>query len=347
MLIVPPQIQYVDDSQWQASFDLTGYPYPKIAHRATFGPTGTDPAFAGRWQLSSHLVRQAYHFAYPGDGTGEADHFLAVVDAAGGFHPGDEAMLDLETLGVTPAQAAVIAPAWFDAVGSAYPDVRLLVYGNSWFIEAAGLTAGILTNVGLIVASYGAPAVVPSGWPHVCVQQTTDTAVIPGFAAPVDLNTVICPSQLEHLTIGDTMSQADIDAINAHIDTKIGAAVSEILQLVGDRLDAIVGPNPMIPGTGQRAAAPASLGALAETGMILYGRQKPDGTGPVDPSHKGMGDIYSATTALPGAFAAEVAKQIPAVQLDTAAITTAVQQAVAAELAAVTGTVTLTPKAAS
>lgn len=230
MIIVPAPVQYADISAWQTSFDPDVYPYPKISLRATFGTTGTDPTFQSRWQASAHLTRQAYDFAYPGDGVAAANHFLEVVAGAGGFKPGDEAMLDLEQLGVTPQQAAQIAPAWCRTVQNAQPDVRVLVYGNEWFIAAAQLTPDELPNVGLIVASYGAQPVIPPGWDHVCVWQYADNQPVPGFPAPVDINQVICPTGLDHLTIGDdVLNDADKAWISEQISNSVTATVSYIM----------------------------------------------------------------------------------------------------------------------
>jgi GH25 family lysozyme M1 (1,4-beta-N-acetylmuramidase) len=319
VLIVPAPVRYPDISQWQTTFDAAtflGSGYSKVSIRATYGTTGTDPLFASRWEAMAGITRQAYCFAYPGDGAAMAQHLLSVVDGAGGFHSGDEAMLDLEALGVTPEQAATIAPAWCRTISAAEPNVRVLIYGNEWFIDAANLTPDELPNVGLVIASYGANPVTPPGWPHVCVWQSADNAVVPGFPAPVDINQVICPSNLDHLSIGDdTLSQADIDAINAHTDSQING----LLTLIGQRFTSLDLADKQ----------------LASALQVLYGRQKPDGSGPVDPTHTGIGDVARALGLLPDRISSAVSAHVTG-GVDQTALEAAVKQAVTDALASLT-----------
>jgi hypothetical protein len=184
-------------------------------------------------------------------------------------------MLDLEQLGVTPQQAALIAPAWCQTVQNAQPDVRVLVYGNEWFIAAANLTPDELPNVGLIVASYGASPQVPPGWDHVCVWQYADNQPVPGFPAPVDINQVICPSNLDHLTIGDDVLN---DADKAWIAQTVSDGVkAELGYLMGTRSL----PKGIDPKT------PSTIAAVLDSQSMVYRGI------PGDPTHPGLIDVLT------------------------------------------------------
>lgn len=282
MVIQAASRWYADISSWQPDFDAKAYAaggYTRISLRATYGVGGTDTAFSSHWPASAVIpVRQAYCFAYPGDGVAMAVHFMSVVNAAGGFRPGDEAMLDLETLGVTPQQAAQITPAWVNTVRAASPNVRIFVYGNAWFIEAAGLTQKNLPNVGLIVASYGSGYGTPPGWDHTCIWQFTDKQTVPGLPNPVDCNTLVCPSNLTHLTTAGDEFVMD-DEAKARFD-KLDQTLAFMFTSEGARFD-------------QTNAAIVKMFNLC---INIYGKQQ-DGK-PVDPTHTGVGDVAAKVDAV-------------------------------------------------
>jgi GH25 family lysozyme M1 (1,4-beta-N-acetylmuramidase) len=355
-IIVPPPIQYVDASYFQTTIDVSAYRaggFTRIAHRATYRNDGVDAAFSGRWSTFGGLTRQAYHFAYDSDTPDiAAAHFLDTVNRAGGFASGDEAMLDCEWfqtadgewVGLNPAHGKQYAAIWNAAVAGAEPNVRRFFYGNAWWFEAAGITAADFPNVGMITASYGANYRTPNGWPHSCIWQYTDRATVPGFPGePVDFNQVTCPSDLDHLTIGDDMSQADVDAIVAAVNAHTQEVVHAYVQaLAGDRAQnadgtfvyslkrlktqtdsqqaQLLGPTP----AGQKT--PASLGQIAQGVVDSYTR------------------LSQAVTGLPAAISDAVVAHVPAGSgLDVAALTNEIALVVAAQIA--NTTVTLTPKA--
>ncbi len=65
-----------------------------VIHKATQGFRFTDPKYQSRSSkaLDAGLLWGAYHFAVGGDGVGQAEHFLSVVNPG----PNDLMVLDLE-----------------------------------------------------------------------------------------------------------------------------------------------------------------------------------------------------------------------------------------------------------
>lgn len=284
---------FIDISAWQTVADLRAYKAfsPIVSLRATDGPGYQDPTFSPRWQLAADLgfdQRWAYHFARPGDPAGQAGVFLDRVHAAGGWRPGDVAMLDCEWfsiaalaklitsdkpvtghyragdpqygvmsnaenvghpqalindrralawVGLPPQQALAFAHAWFAAVLADNPYVIPMIYGNAWYLEAAGITQADLPDVGWVVAAYGSGFDLAPGWSHACAWQFTDAARVPGLPAGVDCNRITCTTAppFQHLlpiTDGD-LSVADISKL---IDVVNGAR-DGIMKAVGARLD--------------------------------------------------------------------------------------------------------------
>lgn len=302
-IIVPSPVRYVDASYFQAVIDVNAYKaagFTRIAHRATYRDSGTDSSFIGRWPTFSGITRQAYQFAYDGDDpTKAAQHFLNVVDSAGGFRSGDEAMLDLEWfqagdgswVGLNPIHGKAYAQTFLSIVAAAYSDVRLFMYGNAWWFEQAGITEADFPNVGMITAAYGASFRTPADWSHSCIWQYTDRQIVPGFPGElVDFNQITCPTNLDHLSIGDdNMSQADIDAINTHVDN---AMRFWFTNLIGTRQQ----PAGIDPKT------PTSLASLADGLYVSYHGIKDD------PTHPGQVDLHSQLSAVMSAVQAVEAR---------------------------------------
>jgi lysozyme len=89
--------------------------------KASEGVTFVESQFATNWQgmKAAGVVRGAYCFFHssPDDPVTEADFFVATVNKAGGFEPGDFAALDLEVLdNNTPAVVAADALAFLQRV---------------------------------------------------------------------------------------------------------------------------------------------------------------------------------------------------------------------------------------
>lgn len=273
---------YVDASEWQSDIEIALYPYARIAHRATYGDGGVDARFPFRWPTFTGKIRQAYDFAYSGDPSVAAQNFLNVVDSVGGFNVGDEVMLDLEWWqdgqgnwqGLPPAQGRMYAKTWLDAMPET---TRRFMYGNSGYFEQAGITEADFPNVGLIIASYGSGYRTPAGWSHTCIWQQTSTATVPGFPGEqVDLNQIVCPYNLAHLTIGPDMSlsQADLDQIRQDSADAAVLIVKALQATIGNVTGTIMGNDP----------------------------SKPD----VDPTHFGIGDIGRTQKLMPALIATAV-----------------------------------------
>jgi GH25 family lysozyme M1 (1,4-beta-N-acetylmuramidase) len=260
---------FIDISAWQSDADLVAYRaggYGIISLRATDGPSYWDAAFPSRWQLAPQigLTRWAYHFARGGDPVAQANSFLQRVASAGGWRPGDIAMLDAEWfssggawVGLNPALAFAYAREWFATIHAAAPAVKLLIYANAWYLEAAGITQANFPGLGWVVAAYTSRQPSAVGWDHACAWQFTDAARVPGLPQGVDCNHVTCPSappfgHLSPLSDGD-LTLADIKQLEDYIDGTrdglvklIGGAVIEVKQLVqffitaqGKRNDAV------------------------------------------------------------------------------------------------------------
>ena len=292
---------YVDASTYQPALDVAAYKaagYSRIAHRATFRDTGTDDRFVGRWPTFTGLTRQSYHFAYEGDDPTRAmQHHVDVVESVGGWNPGDEVMLDLEWfqvngswIGLDPVHARAYAHAFLDPLAESHPNIRRFIYANSWYVEAAGITAAEFPNVGLIIASYGSGYRTPAGFSHSCIWQYTSTATVPGFPGEqVDCNTMVCPYGLAHLTYGGDVPLTPDDL--TQITAIVRGAVSDGAVLVGKKIDNV-------------------------TGTIMGNDPgQPD----ADPTHYSIGDIGRNQRALPAQVGSAVASGVQA----------AVEQAVA------------------
>ena len=166
----------------------------RIALKATQGTTFTDPAFVTRWQAAARagLHRIAYHYLEPDDnGARDFDHFMQVVQAAGGLGSDDWLCLDTEkTVGTPPKVHPRAAAATVEFVNRASQlgYTRGLVYSYTFYLDTANITAGMLPPGWrrLWVARYaaGIPDVavpLPPGWDRltqvVARQYSADTAV--------------------------------------------------------------------------------------------------------------------------------------------------------------------------
>jgi lysozyme len=93
---------FADLSHHNAPVDLAAYKaagHDRVVLKATEGTFFVDPTFTTRWKQAKQvgLARVAYHFARAKfNGADEFDHFLSVVNAAGGLGPRDRLCLDVE-----------------------------------------------------------------------------------------------------------------------------------------------------------------------------------------------------------------------------------------------------------
>ena len=101
----PGQLSGADTSHWQsnATFEQSIRGKQFSAIKATEGTTYTDPSFRSRWnemgkkiQAGKMSLRIGYHFLTPGNGAGQAKHFLNTLGVHGKLQPGTRLALDWE-----------------------------------------------------------------------------------------------------------------------------------------------------------------------------------------------------------------------------------------------------------
>ncbi len=150
--------------------------------KATEGIGFTCKTFARNWKgiLEAGLVRGAYHFGRPDDNSpaAEVDHFLFVIDAAGGVQPGDLLALDLED---GTGDLAGWTLNWLRLV-EARTGITPLLYSSPSFLARHNLTGPDLGAYPLWLASYRPdPPDPPSDWDRLTLWQHTDRAGVPGI----------------------------------------------------------------------------------------------------------------------------------------------------------------------
>jgi len=128
-----------DISHHQPTFDAVAYKAAGedfIVHKATEGSGFVDDRFAARWRAAGQagLPRAGYHFAHPGgSAVGQADHFVAVLRAAG-YRAGDAWALDMEAAdGIGASGLFAWSAAWVARVRAALGGVGLFyTYPSFW-----------------------------------------------------------------------------------------------------------------------------------------------------------------------------------------------------------------------
>jgi GH25 family lysozyme M1 (1,4-beta-N-acetylmuramidase) len=175
-----------------------------VSHKATEGTGYTDPAFIGAWSAlrrKGTRYRAAYHWIRPdSDVIAQANHFIDVLQRAGGLIQGELVQLDVEItyrrfLGINIPMRPIIAPeirAWTDRVNQWAGRPVVIRYQNKHdgtFYDPS------LADVPLWQADYtSAPSV-----PGVAVRQWSSTQYIPGIANRLDVNQIEDRAQLDHL----------------------------------------------------------------------------------------------------------------------------------------------------
>ncbi|HZS41388.1 MAG TPA: GH25 family lysozyme [Polyangia bacterium] len=206
-------VEGVDVSDGQGTIDWTkvagsgrGFAFMK----ATQGDYFTASTFTKNWSnaKAAGLLRSPYHFFDATiDGVKQANHFLMVVNAAGGFQPGDlPAMLDIEcpTSG-TQSQASanceytgnsgwampsVIAQRafdWLNTVEAATGRKPIIYSYPSWF-AGVSFTDPKLAQYPLYIATLAKCASVPPPWTTATFWQYSFTGTVPGITPQVDLD---------------------------------------------------------------------------------------------------------------------------------------------------------------
>lgn len=183
----------IDVSSYQGSIDWptvkkAGISFASI--KATEGTNITDNMFATNYADAKRagILRGAYHFARPSEGPAvdQANHFLDVVNAAGGV---DElpAILDVEDNGgLSPQALTSWVQSWVDTVKSV-TNKTPLIYTYPYFAETNLETT--LSNLPLWIAEYGVsqPQNV-NGWTSWTFWQYSDTGTVNGITGNVDLD---------------------------------------------------------------------------------------------------------------------------------------------------------------
>lgn len=161
--------------------------------KASEGTTYTNPYFAGDFAgvSSAGMVRGAYHYARPSEGTAsalaQARHF---VDVTGPLKNGGDLppVLDLERNdGLTPTALITWTHAYLDEVQRLTGRTPIIyTYPNFWRYRMANTT--VFNRYPLWIATYGAQPTLIGGWTTYAFWQYTDQALLPGFTDPVDMS---------------------------------------------------------------------------------------------------------------------------------------------------------------
>ena len=235
-------IPFIDLSHYQATVDLAAYAaagYDRVFLKATQGTGYTDPTFADRWQLAAELglARGAYHFAEAGDsGAADFDHFIAVIEAAGGLGPRDLLCLDSEDTAATSRADEHAREFTGRAADRGYPDGCL--YTGRWYAEPADLRPDDLVPGWrrLWISDYRTAVpddqiVLPMGWTRdqVIARQYTSTATISGVAGLCDANRVLKEWTMS-ATGPEHWDAADERVIRALIDERLEGWLAALAQ---------------------------------------------------------------------------------------------------------------------
>lgn len=187
-----PRARGIDVSKWQGTIDWAQVKADGVQFaiaRTSHGLADRDGTFARNWAgMKRHgLVRGVYHYLLPQeDPVAQANLMLDMVEAAGGFEPGDLApVLDLETRGgLTAAQVVARADAFLARV-KARTGRDAMIYCSPGFWDP--LAAPSHVDNTLWVAHWGVTTPrVPSGWRAWTFWQTSSTGRVAGINAAVD-----------------------------------------------------------------------------------------------------------------------------------------------------------------
>jgi len=148
-----------------------------IIHKATQGFRYTDPKYQSRCSkaLDAGLLWGAYHFAVGGDGVGQAEHFLSVVNPG----PTDLLVLDLENNPSGSSMTIDEAEEFVDHVHRATDRWPGLYSGHYIKERLTNNRDTILSNCWFWLAQYGEHAAAPPAWSTWTMWQYTDGAIGP------------------------------------------------------------------------------------------------------------------------------------------------------------------------
>lgn len=138
----PGQLAGADTSHWQsdATFKASVAGRKWSAIKATEGTGYTDSSFKSRWSFLGRQVhagkmalRVAYHFMTPGNGAGQARHFLAALGIHGKLPKGTRLALDWEASALSDPRALHDAASTIHQVTGLWP----LIYTSASRVPAA------------------------------------------------------------------------------------------------------------------------------------------------------------------------------------------------------------------
>jgi lysozyme len=164
--------------------------------KATEGQDFRDKRFTkARWQAmkSAGIVRGAYHFARPSNGSsdpaGEARDFLAAVTSVGGLKPGDLPLaLDLEATTLGPQDTFRWVKLFVREVKRATGRPPLLYTSPSFWHDRVGNASDNL-DCPLWIAHYGVKSpTVPRAWETYTFWQHSDHGSVSGVQGNVDVD---------------------------------------------------------------------------------------------------------------------------------------------------------------
>jgi len=204
----------VDVSNWQvAAIDWAAVAASGRAFgvcKASEGTSFVDPDFDVNWRgiADANMVRIAYHFARPSANQPdeEAAFFLSVVNANGGFSPGDGVWLDMEDTALTSGMDLTAWVYTWGAYIAAAEGFWPVVYTGKWYADPHGFGDDPgddkLTVMGLCIAAYEQPPMpdYPRGDPPAPVDpwlatgaplafwQYSSSGRVPGIAGDCDLD---------------------------------------------------------------------------------------------------------------------------------------------------------------
>jgi lysozyme len=147
--------------------------------KATEGTSVQDSEFAANWSgmKAAGMTRGAYHYFHSSDdGAAQADYFLAMVNSAGGFQPGDlPPFLDWEEMdSATAAEEIQVGQNFIDEI-QAKTGMTTVIYSYLSFVDSNLGNPPQLGVYPLWMASYDTCPDIPAPWTAWQFWQNADT----------------------------------------------------------------------------------------------------------------------------------------------------------------------------
>jgi len=211
-----PDRDGIDISHWNKITDWDDIPkFDLWCMKATEGPSFRSPVFDERWPKARGVAKYngAYHWLRSNHSVlSQFNNFRKAINDHGGLQPGDYVMLDWETTPGIPDLKVSQVDQWIKLVEKEWPG-RHIVYCSDWVpgfktwrkanpdypLWYANYNTGPSSRGGAAETDeYGAD-----------VWQWTSTALVPGFAAGIDMNDVLDWTTMDRIS-GLAGSQPDL-----------------------------------------------------------------------------------------------------------------------------------------